>query len=116
MERNTSEEHFYLIDVEGNRRVPIVVKSQHGPVGYPIHPEGKGNDAKAARYSQDIETVVKEVVLHGRLVRARAFGGKKDGQQNTVGLDKTSIRGYWLHPDNWHWIAGAARRPINEVS
>lgn len=114
MPRSTAEDIFYLIDEEGNRRVPIVVTTRHGPVGYPIHPVSKGNDPKAALYTKDLEVVVKAIVLHGRLVRARVFGGKKDGQQNTVGLNKSKIRGYWLRADKWHWIAGATRRPVNE--
>ena len=104
-----SEESFFLIDTAGHRRVPVVMKARDGREGFAVHPVGKGNDASAAEYTPDLKTVVQSVVLHGKLVRARAVGGPQDGQRNSVGLSGSSIRGYWLVPALRHWVAGATR-------
>lgn len=109
-----SESFFVLLDNEGNRRIPYKVAARHGPYGYALHPAGKGNDPKAAKYTEDERELVQAVVLHGRGVRARVVGGSKDGQPNTVVLGKTSIRGYWLCPTRMDWIADAKVRPVNE--
>jgi hypothetical protein len=105
---------FYLVDIDGNHRVPYKVMARHGPYGYALHPTGKGNDPKAAKYTEDERELVQAVVLHGRGVRARVIGGSMDGQPNTVVLGKQSIRGYWLCPTRMDWVAGAKQRPINE--
>lgn len=102
-----SEESFYLIDHDGFARVPRIINAQDGRRGYAIHPVGKGNDTSAALFTTDLKTMVQEVVLNGKGVRARAKGGPKDGQMNTLGLSGKSIRGYWLHPDHLDWVKGA---------
>ena len=106
-----SESWFYLIDQEGNRRVPCRVKARDGRQGYAVHPSGQGNDASAAEYTDDAKRMVQAVVLHGRGVRARTRGGRKDGQLNTVTLGGRAARGYWLAPQHHGWVAGAAVRP-----
>jgi hypothetical protein len=111
MGNETSKLEFYLIDSEGNKRVPRKVQTRHGPFGYAIHPPGKGNDVRAAQYTEDLRDVVEAVVLHGRGVRARVVGGKSAGQLNTVSLGGSSIRGYWLSPELRTWVAGARIRP-----
>jgi hypothetical protein len=104
------EDVFFLIDRDGNRRVPVVMQARKGRrEGYAVHPKGKGNDASAADYTMDLKKVVQSVVLHGKLVRARAIGGPHDGQVNALSLSGTSIRGYWLAPALRGWVAGAAR-------
>ena len=114
MKSKDSDSVFALIDMEGNRRVPCEIQAQHGPYGYAIHPAGKSNDAKSAKYTSDERELVQAVVLHGRGVRARVLGGDKDGQLNTVALGKQSIRGYWLCPSRLNWVAGASIRPLND--
>jgi len=109
-----SAHFFYLIDQGGNRRVPRKVKAQDGRYGYPIHPVGKGNDSVAAIYTEDDQMLVQQVVLHGKGVRCRAEGGPQKGQVNTLGLDRRTIRSYWLHPSKTAWIVGATKRPENE--
>lgn len=104
-----SEETFYLIDHDGFRRVPRIVNARDGRRGFAIHPAGKGNDTSAAHFTPDLKTMVQEVVLNGKGVRARATGGPKDGQQNTLGLSGKSIRGYWLHPDHLDWVKGGVQ-------
>ena len=116
MTTNDSNAVFALIDTDGNRRVPSKVAAKHGPYGYAIHPRGKGNDASAAKYTEDERELVQSVVLHGRGVRAKVVGGDHDGQFNTVLLDGPSIRGYWLCPTRMSWVAGATQRPENEVA
>lgn len=106
---NHSEETFYLIDHDGFRRVPRIVNAQDGRRGFAIHPPGKGNDTSAAHFTADLKTMVQEVILGGKGVRARAKGGPKDGQQNTLGLSGKSIRGYWLHPDHLDWVRGGVQ-------
>ena len=115
MSYETSELDFFLIDEEGNRRIPYKINAEHGPYGFAIHPEGKGNDPKAARYTEDLKELVQAVVLHGKGVRAKVKSGPKKGQNNTVGLGKRSIRGYWLAKSRHDWVAGATVRPQNEA-
>jgi len=111
----SSEALFYLVDKDGNRRVPIKIRRRGGDFGYAIHPPGKGNDASSARYTEDERELVEAVVLHGRGVRTRAVGGPHDGQVNTVVLGKRAAPGYWLCPTRAAWIGGASRRPVNEA-
>lgn len=106
-----SESWFYLIDQEGNRRVPCRMKARDGRQGYAVHPRGKGNDASAADYTDDAKRIVQAIVLHGRGVRARTRGGPQNGQVNTVSLGGRTVRGYWLAPQHHDWVAGAAVRP-----
>lgn len=106
-----SESWFYLIDQDGNRRVPCRMKSRDGRQGYAVHPKGKGNDSSAADYTEDAKRMVQAVVLHGRGVRARTRGGPQDGQINTVILGGRAIRGYWLAPEHREWVAGASVSP-----
>lgn len=101
-----SEDTFFLIDHDGFRRVPRIVNAQDGRRGFAIHPAGRGNDTSAAHFTSDLKTMVQEVVLNGKGVRARANGGPRHGQQNTLGLSGKSIRGYWLHPDHLDWVIG----------
>lgn len=105
---------FYLIDKEGNKRLPIKIRRRSGDFGYAIHPVGKGNDASSARYTEDERELVQEVVLHGRGVRTRAVGGAHDGQVNTVTLGKRAASSYWLCPTKADWIEGARHRPVND--
>lgn len=101
----TSEADFYLIDVNGNRRVPVKQRSHAGGrFGYLILPPGKGNDSSAGEYTEDVERLIQCVVLDGRLVRAKVIGGDKDGQINSVGLGRRVIRGYWVAPSLRHLI------------
>lgn len=96
---DTSERDFYLIDADGQRRVPIKQRnSTDGRYGYSILTPGKGNDPSSGEYTEDIERLVRRVVLDGRLVRAKVVGGKKDGQVNSVGLGRIAVVGYWLAP------------------
>ena len=111
----TSEHFFALIDIDGNKRVPTKITRHNGAYGYAVHPEGKGNDASSADYTEDEKQMVQAVVLHGRGVRAKVLGGPHDGQTNTVGLGRRAIRGYWLCPSRATWVAGATLRPINEA-
>jgi hypothetical protein len=75
----SSEAFFYLIDRDGNRRVPIKIRRRDGEFGYAIHPPGKGNDALSARYTEDERELVEAVVLHGRAsARARWVGPATD--------------------------------------
>lgn len=104
-----SEETFYLIDNDGFRRVPRIINARDGRRGFAIHPRGKGNDTSAAHFTSDLKTMVQEVVMSGKGVRTRAKGGPKDGQQNTLYLSGSSIRGYWLHPDHLDWVKGGAQ-------
>ncbi len=106
-----AESWFYLIDRDGNRRVPCKITSRNGRQGYAVHPRGKGNDASAADYTEDVRYMVQAVVLHGRGVRTRTRGGPQDGQVNTVTLGGRAIRGYWLAPGYREWVAGAAVLP-----
>ena len=115
MKSETSEADFYLIDRSGNRRVPQQICATHGSSGYAIHPSGKGNDAQAARYVDDLKDLVQSVVLHGQGVRAVAKTGSQEGQRNTVYLGKRAIRGYWLAPDKHAWVHGATIGPENGV-
>lgn len=114
MAHEDSAHFFYLIDQDGNRRVPHKVTAQDGRYGYPIHPVGKGNDASAATYTEDDQMLVQHVVLHGKSVRCRATSGPQKGQPNTLALARRAIRGYWLHPSKTEWISGATIRPENE--
>lgn len=111
----TSELDFFLIDTAGNRRIPFKIQAEHGPYGYAIHPEGKSNDPKAARYTEDLKELVQAVVLHGKGVRAKVKAGPQKGQSNTVSLAKRNVRGYWLAKSKHEWIAGASIRPQNET-
>lgn len=104
-----SEETFYLIDHDGFRRVPRIINARDGRRGFAIHPTGKGNDTSAAHFTEDLKTLVQEVVMNGKGVRTRAKGGPKDGQQNTLYLRGSSIRGYWLHPDHLDWVKGGVQ-------
>lgn len=114
MANDNAADFFYLIDHQGNRYIPRKVAARDGRYGYPVHPVGKGNDSKAADYTEDEMKLVQQVVLHGHGVRSRAEGGPQDGQFNTVGLSGRKIRGYWLCPTRMGWVAGAPRRPVNE--
>lgn len=105
---------FYLIDKEGNKRVPIKIRGRDGEYGYAIHPVGKGNDASSATYTEDERELVRAVVLHGCGVRARAVGGLRDGQVNTVAMGKRAVSGYWLCPTRVVWVESARVRPVNE--
>lgn len=110
-----SSEHFFaLIDANGNKRVPMKINRRDGGYGYAVHPIGKGNDASAAKYTENEQEMVQAVVLHGCGVRTKAVGGPHDGQTNTVSLGKRAIRSYWLCPTRMAWVAGSALRPINE--
>ena len=104
-----SEDFFYLIDNDGNRRVPHKIQARDGRYGYAVHPKHKGNDSSAAEYTEDLKRMVQAVVLEGKGVRARAYGGSKDGQVNTLALDGKAIRGYWLAPEYLGWIPGGIR-------
>ena len=104
-----SEETFYLIDRDGFRRVPRIINARDGRRGFAIHPTGKGNDTSAAHFTADLKTLVQEVVMNGKGVRTRAKGGPKEGQQNTLYLSGSSIRGYWLHPDYLDWVKGGVQ-------
>ena len=104
-----SEGFFYLIDQDGNRRVPYKIQARDGRYGFAVHPKGKGNDASAAEYTEDNKRLVQAVVLEGKGVRAKAYGGSKDGQVNTLALSGNAIRGYWLAPEHHEWIAGGSR-------
>lgn len=115
MDSEDSEFVFFLIDKDGHRRIPQKIRAEHGPYGYALHPEGKGNDPKAAHYTEDLKQLVQDVVLHGRGVRAKVKSGPQKGQSNTVGLAKKSIAGYWLAPGKHEWVDGAQARPANEV-
>lgn len=108
-----SEDFFYLIDHDGNRRVPILINARDGRHGYAIHPKGKGNDASAAEYTTDNKRLIEAVVLEGRGVRCRARGGPHDGQANTLGLSGRVIRGYWVAPEYLNWVQGA-QLPLND--
>lgn len=114
MSHDDSADFFYFIDAAGNRRVPCKVNARDGRHGYPIHPVGKGNDSRAATYTESDQELVQQVVLHGKGVRCRAWGGPQDGQQNTLGLNRRTVRGYWLHPSRFAWVDGATARPENE--
>lgn len=105
---------FFLIDTDGNKRVPMKVRRRDGAYGYAVHPVGKGNDASAALYTEDEQEMVQAVVLHGKGVRCKAVGGSCNGQTNTLALGKRAIRGYWLCSSRAAWIAGAKLRPVNE--
>jgi hypothetical protein len=74
-----SEDFFYLIDHDGNRRVPVMMTARDGRCGFAVHPKGSGNDASAAEYTSDGKRMVQAVVLHGLRVRCRAKGGPQDG-------------------------------------
>lgn len=104
-----SEDFFYLIDQDGNRRIPCKIQARDGRYGYAVHPKGQGNNASASDYTEDHQRMVQAVVLEGMGVRARAYGGSKDGQVNTLGLSGRAIRGYWLTPEHLGWIAGGAQ-------
>lgn len=105
----TSESFFFLIDMDGNRRVPFKQSNRDdGRYGFSILPIGKGNQPSAGEYTEDPTRLVQRVVLENRLVRAKVIGGKQDGQPNTVGLGRQAIRGYWLAPHMRHLVAGAA--------
>lgn len=105
----TSESFFFLIDVDGNRRVPFKQRNRDdGRYGFSILPIGKGNQPSAGEYTEDPTRLVQRVVLENRLVRAKVIGGEKDGQPNTVGLGRQAIRGYWLASHMRHLITGAA--------
>lgn len=106
-----SEEFFYLIDHEGNRRVPTLIVAKDGRYGYALHPKGKGNDASAAEYTTDPKRLVQAVVLEGLGVRCRARGGPHDGQQNTLSLTGRVIGGYWLAPQYHEWVKAAKVSP-----
>lgn len=116
MSNETSELEFFLIDAAGNRRVPYKIKADHGPYGYAVHPEGKGNDPKAARYTEDLRELVQAVVLHGQGVRAKVKAGPQKGQSNTVSLAKRTVSGYWLAKSKHEWVDGASVRPQNEAT
>jgi len=114
MTHGDSADVFYLIDHDGNRRVPRKVQARDGRFGYVVHPAGLGNDPRAANYTEDEQVLVQQVVLHGKGVRCCAEGGPQEGQVNTLGLGGRVIRGYWLHPSKLGWVAGATRRPEND--
>lgn len=114
MAHEDSAHFFYLIDRDGNRRVPHKVKARDDRYGYAIHSAGKGNDSSAAIYTEDDQMLVQQVVLHGKGVRCRATSGPQKGQPNTLALARSTIRGYWLHPSKFDWIASATIRPENE--
>ncbi|MGY0611251.1 hypothetical protein [Luteimonas sp. A501] len=114
----TSEAEFYLIDVDGNRRVPFKQRNRaDGRFGYSILPSGKGNDPSTGEYTEDVARLIQRVVLDGQLVRAKVVGGNKDGQVNSVGVERRVIRGYWVAPSLRHLIeggGGALANPVHE--
>lgn len=107
-----SQSRFYLIGFDGSRYVPFKKGNDaDGRYGYEILPVGYGNDPSRAEYTEDIELLVRRIVLDGLLVRAQVDGGQQDGQSNSVGLPgprRKKIRGYWLAPELRHLVAGAA--------
>lgn len=114
MSEDNSEIYFFLIDKEGNRRVPTKIRTKHGPYGYALHPIGKGNDPKAARYTEDPKELVQAVVIERLGVRAKAKNGPQKGQQNTLCLGEDTVAGYFLSKSKFDWIEGAEFRPMNE--
>lgn len=114
MTTDNAQDFFFLIDQEGNRYVPRKIAARDGRFGYAVHPVGKGNDASAAKYSEDERMLVQAVVFDGKGVRCRVEGGERDGQTNTVVLNKSTVRGYWLCPSRHSWVNGASMRPVND--
>jgi hypothetical protein len=106
---------FALIDVDGFHRVPKKIRARDGRYGYALHPSGKGNDASAATFVDEERTMVQAVVVNGMGVRTLASGGPQDGQTNTLFLEGSRVRGYWLCPSATAWISGAKIRPENEL-
>ena len=108
---NTSENIFYLIGSDGSRYVPYKKENRkNGKYGYEILPSGYGNDPSRAEYTEDVEQLVRKVVMEGLLVRSRVVGGMQDGQSNSVGLPsarRRTIKGYWLTPNLRYLTAGA---------
>jgi hypothetical protein len=113
----TSRAFFALIDADGNKRIPQYVTAPDGRTGYALHPPGKGNDPGAADYLEDEKAMIQAVVLHGAAIRARAEGGRLDGQVNTVSFSgKSKMAGYWLCASRWDWVKGSKMRPVNEAA
>jgi len=105
----TSESQFYMVDVDGNRRVPFKQRNRaDGRFGFSILPPGKGNDPSAAEYTEDVTTLIRRVVLDRQLVRARIVGGEHHGQINSVGLGRREVHDYWIAPQLRHLVAGEA--------
>lgn len=109
---NDSSALFYLLDHTGQRRVPHKVRARDGRYGYALHPRGKGNDASAAEYSEDVRRLVEAVVLEGRGVRCWAGDGPNIGQLNTLYLNGRAVRGYWLAPQHHDWVRAATQAPL----
>ncbi|WP_222563988.1 hypothetical protein [Novilysobacter antarcticus] len=111
-----SELFFYLVDDTGNRRVPFKIQAEHGPYGYALHPKGKGNDPKAAHYTEDLKELVQGVVIHGLGVRTKAKKGPQKGQSNTLYLGERTVSGYYLSKVRKDWVDAAEVRPLNETA
>jgi hypothetical protein len=113
---DNSELVFYLVDDAGNRRVPFKIQADHGPYGYALHPKGKGNDPKEARYTEDLKELVQGVVLQGLGVRTKAKKGPQKGQPNTLCLGERTVSGYYLSKLRQDWVDAAEVRPLNETA
>jgi hypothetical protein len=113
---DNSELVFFLVDETGNRRIPFKIQAGRGPYGYALHPKAQGNDAKAARYTEDLKELVQGVVLHGLGVRTKAKSGPRKGQVNTLRLGERTVSGYYLSKLRMDWVDGADVRPLNEAA
>ncbi|GAB3346273.1 hypothetical protein [Marilutibacter aestuarii] len=113
---DTSEAEFYLIDTDGNRRIPFKQRNREdGRYGFSILPPGKGNDPSSAEYTEDVEDLIRRVVLDRQFVRARVDGGAHDGQPNTVGLGRRRVHDYWIAPHLSHLVSGVADVAVPET-
>lgn len=116
MDGESSELVFFLIDDVGNKRIPFKIQAKHGPYGYALHPKGKGNDPKAARYTENLRELVQGVVFEGLGVRTKAKNGPQKGQPNTLRLGERTVSGYYLSKLRLDWVDGAEVRPLNEAA
>lgn len=100
------DKRFALIDKNGHRRYPYAGRSLDGDYGFIL------GRHKEARRTTDIEEVIREVVLNGASVRAKALDGPFANQGNSLNLHaREKITGFYVAPEFVHLVEGSPYEP-----
>lgn len=105
------EKRFALIDRNGDWRYPCKIRDRGSSrIGYRLGLDRFGQ----AEYTDDLERVIKAVVIDGESVRVKTIDGEKSKAGNSLSLHaQREIVGYWLAPELFHLVDGAKFQPMS---
>lgn len=111
---NKNDRMFALIHKDGSKLYPYK-KSQLSTnrYGYALTQVGEQDRNGGGKYVDDIEVVIKKLVLDDWNVRAKTLDRSIKYLEGSYGIGKVSIVGYELDSSLWHLVKFAKMKPIN---